>query len=335
MRTCPSRRGRSTSRRRRPRSRSSASSSSSCAPGSAASRRTCSSRAAPCSGPCAWAASCPEPKRRIPVARRPSLPGRRSPRRAGRCGLCVIPAPRTVHSRTAKLRTARSVIALTSATLQIPHLAPPASCTEDSKGIMELSRRDLLKVGLFGSAAMMLPAERIARTQLAISNRMPQSKLPAPFTMGWQKPPLATKTPVGNTDYFTIYQRQAQVQILPDKLTTIWGYADGVNGAAITPGPTIMVDQKRPAVVRQVCELPDRHPEKGYQVWTSTHLHGSCSLPQYDGYASDVTNPHQFKDYQYPNIQDARTLWYHDHGVHITANNAYMGLAAQYIMHDP
>jgi FtsP/CotA-like multicopper oxidase with cupredoxin domain len=200
---------------------------------------------------------------------------------------------------------------------------------------MELSRRDLLKVGLFGSAALMLPAERIARTQLAIANRMPQSKLPAPFTMGWQTPPLATKTAVGGTDYFTIYQRQAQVKILPDKLTTIWGYADGVNGAAITPGPTIMVDQKRPAIVRQVCELPDRHPEKGYQVWTSTHLHGSCSLPQYDGYASDTTNPHQFKDYHYPNIQDARTLWYHDHGVHITATNAYMGLAAQYILHDP
>jgi spore coat protein A len=200
---------------------------------------------------------------------------------------------------------------------------------------MELSRRDLMKVGLFGSAALMLPAERIARTQLAIGNRMPQSKLPAPFTMGWQTPPLATKTPVGDTDYFTIYQRQAQVKILPDKLTTIWGYADGVNGAAITPGPTIMVDQKRPAVVRQVCELPDKHPQLGYQVWSSTHLHGSCSLPQYDGYASDVTNPHQFKDYRYPNVQDARTLWYHDHGVHITATNAYMGLAAQYIMHDP
>ena len=58
------------------------------------------------------------------------------------------------------------------------------------------------------------------------------------------------------------------------------------------------------------------------------------SLPQYDGYASDITTPGAFKDYSYPNIQDARTLWYHDHGVHITAKNAYMGLAAQYIMHD-
>jgi spore coat protein A, manganese oxidase len=200
---------------------------------------------------------------------------------------------------------------------------------------MQLSRRDLLKVGLFSSAALVLPAERIARTQLAVADRMPQSKLPEPFTMPWQTPPVAHKTAVGNTDYFAIYQRQSQVKILPDRLTTIWGYADGANGAPVTPGPTIYVDQGRPAVVRQMCELPERHPELGYQVWTSTHLHGSCSLPEYDGYASDTTNPGQGKDYHYPNTQDARTLWYHDHGVHITATNAYMGLAAQYIMHDP
>src|SRR3954454_19610500 len=94
-----------------------------------------------------------------------------------------------------------------------PPLAPPASCTEDSKGIMELSRRDLLKVGLFGSAALMLPAERIARTQLAIANRMPQSKLPEPFTMNWAVPPTAKKTSVGDTDYFWLEQKQAQVNI--------------------------------------------------------------------------------------------------------------------------
>ena len=192
---------------------------------------------------------------------------------------------------------------------------------------MNLSRRDLLKVGLFSSAALMLPAERVARTKLAIANRLPQSKLPAPFTMGWKTPPAAPKVSIGDTDYFTITQQQVKAQILPDRQTTIWGY----NGT--TPGPTIYVDQHRKAVVRQICALPDRHPELGYNVWTSTHLHGSCSLPEYDGYASDITTPGAFKDYQYPNIQDARTLWYHDHGVHITANNAYMGLAAQYIMH--
>jgi FtsP/CotA-like multicopper oxidase with cupredoxin domain len=65
------------------------------------------------------------------------------------------------------------------------------------------------------------------------------------------------------------------------------------------------------------------------------HLHGSGSLPQYDGYASDITPPREYKDYQYPNYQDARTLWYHDHGIHHTAENAYMGLAAMYQLHDP
>ncbi len=38
----------------------------------------------------------------------------------------------------------------------------------------------------------------------------------------------------------------------------------------------------------------------------------------------------------YPNFQPARTLWYHDHGVHHTAQNAYAGPGyAQYHMHDP
>jgi FtsP/CotA-like multicopper oxidase with cupredoxin domain len=58
-------------------------------------------------------------------------------------------------------------------------------------------------------------------------------------------------------------------------------------------------------------------------------------LPQFDGYASDITNPGQYKDYHYPNFQAGRTLWYHDHGLHHTAENVQMGLAAQYHLHDP
>ena len=84
----------------------------------------------------------------------------------------------------------------------------------------------------------------------------------------------------------------------------------------------------------QANKLPAAHPFLGYDPWTSTHLHGSASKPQYDGYASDITKVGQTKRYLYPNKQDARTLWYHDHGVHHTAENAYMGLAAQYHLHD-
>ena len=101
------------------------------------------------------------------------------------------------------------------------------------------------------------------------------------------------------------------------------------------PGPTIKVNQRPPGEVRHRNNLPIEHPTLGYAPWTSVHLHGSASLPQYDGYASDITHPGQYKDYHYPNIQTARTLWYHDHGVHHTAENAYHGLAAQYHIHDP
>jgi spore coat protein A, manganese oxidase len=194
---------------------------------------------------------------------------------------------------------------------------------------MKLSRRDLLKVGLFSSAALMLPAERVARTQLALTNRIPQSQLPAPFSVPFATPPvLKPEYATRDWAYYSIDQMHVKAEILPGLETTVWGY----NG--ITPGPTIMNTQGQEAVVRQCNLLPDVHPTMRYNVWTSTHLHGSCSLPQYDGYASDITRPNQYKDYRYPNEQDARTLWYHDHGVHITAENAYMGLAGQYILHD-
>jgi spore coat protein A len=87
-------------------------------------------------------------------------------------------------------------------------------------------------------------------------------------------------------------------------------------------------------VLRVRNQLPALNPLSGNTFQTSTHLHGSASLPQYDGYASDVTPVGNYKDYHYPNIQAARTLWYHDHGVHFTAQNAYSGLAAQYHLHD-
>ena len=192
----------------------------------------------------------------------------------------------------------------------------------------KFSRREVLTLGLLGGAAMLLPMERTARTRLDIADRIPESQLPKPFQVPFTRPPVLK--PVrsdADTDYYQIAMKQARLEILPGKKTTIYGY----NG--ITPGPTIKVRKGRKAVVRQINSLPDVS-FANYKTWTSVHLHGSDSLPQYDGYASDVTNPGEFKDYHYPNDQPARTLWYHDHGVHHTAENAYMGLAAQYHLHD-
>jgi spore coat protein A len=191
-----------------------------------------------------------------------------------------------------------------------------------------LTRRDAIKVGVFGAAALALPLERVAAAK-SVSDPIALNKLPQPFTIPFDVPPvLAPVRTDGNRDIYEITMRSSQVEIIPGLRTEIWAY----NG--IAAGPTIHATRGRPATVRQVNALPATHPTLKYESWTSVHLHGSDSLPQYDGYASDITRPGQYKDYQYPNDQDARTMWYHDHGLHHTAENAYMGLAAMYILHD-
>jgi FtsP/CotA-like multicopper oxidase with cupredoxin domain len=195
---------------------------------------------------------------------------------------------------------------------------------------MEIAKREISRKGVLAGAALFVPLERAARTQ-SLSARLPGSQLPQPFQVGFARPPVLK--PVlrrGDTDFYRIVQRQAGVQIAPGlPKTRIFGY----NG--ITPGPTIVARRGRKVVVRQINGLPRGiNPAHGHENTTSTHLHGSDTPPQYDGYANDTTRPGWFKDYRYPDDQDARTIWYHDHAVHHTAFNAYMGLAGLYILRD-
>ena len=127
---------------------------------------------------------------------------------------------------------------------------------------------------------------------------------------------------------YALTQRLGQARFLPGLSTTVAGY----NG--IFPGPTIRVSQGTRAEVRIRNGLPATglvHPEA---FDSATHLHGSASLPQYDGYANDATAPGFVKNYHYPNVQTARTLWYHDHNHHVTAQNVYSGLAGFYPLSD-
>jgi spore coat protein A, manganese oxidase len=193
--------------------------------------------------------------------------------------------------------------------------------------IPSLSRRDALKVTVLGAAAVALPWQGVLSAKTA--SMIDRARIPRPYTVPFVQPPVLGRTRFDETtDYYRIVQRPFVGQILPGVNTPLWGY----NGKV--PGPTIKVHRGRRTVVRQVNRLPSKHPALGYIPWTSTHLHGSPSLPQYDGYASDLTYPGEWKDYVYPNTEEARTLWYHDHGVHHTAENVYMGLAAQYHITD-
>jgi FtsP/CotA-like multicopper oxidase with cupredoxin domain len=206
---------------------------------------------------------------------------------------------------------------------------------------MSVSRRQVLMVGGIGAlgvasaGALTFP---FGTVEAKSASRLSDKDMPRPFQSysAFVRPPelKPTRTAIDPVDgkpvnYYTVTEVAAQTSILPRLKTPILGY----NG--IFPGPTISVDQGTKVVLKVRNKLPATHPLDGHELSTSTHLHGSASLPQYDGYASDVTFPGFFKDYHYPNFQPARTLWYHDHGVHFTAQNAYSGLAAQYQLHDP
>jgi FtsP/CotA-like multicopper oxidase with cupredoxin domain len=129
-------------------------------------------------------------------------------------------------------------------------------------------------------------------------------------------------------------------------LTPIWGY-DG-----IVPGPTFIVQQGVPVLVRFHNELPLNHFGSG--GWgieqTTIHLHNGHTGSESDGFAGDFFNPGKFKDNHYPNVlagftEDAHTplgdpkeamntLWYHDHRAEFTSQNSYRGMAGFYWMFD-
>lgn len=173
---------------------------------------------------------------------------------------------------------------------------------------------------------MALPMLRIASAGGA--TRLAESQLPARFAAPFVHPPVLMYGGSGSADQHAITMRPTTVEIVPGLQTPTWAY----NG--VSPGPTIVARRNRPTMVSQANRLPASHPQLGYEPWTSVHLHGSESLPQYDGYASDLTRPGQYKNYRYPNTQQARTMWYHDHGVMHTGPNVYMGLAGQYWLLD-
>jgi spore coat protein A, manganese oxidase len=155
-----------------------------------------------------------------------------------------------------------------------------------------LSRRDLAKISVLAGAAVALPLERSVSGAPLRANRIAETALPQPFTVPFAIPKVIHPfRSDGTTDYFKVTMKPALAEILPGLTTPVWGY----NGQV--PGPTFKIRQGRPAVVRQANRLPRVDPVLRFTPWTSVHLHGSASAPQFDGYASDITNPGQFKDY--------------------------------------
>jgi FtsP/CotA-like multicopper oxidase with cupredoxin domain len=199
---------------------------------------------------------------------------------------------------------------------------------------MKMTRREALVLGGLGAlGAISIPFSPIAAKD---ASELPSGSRPEPFRAAFRTPPVLQPVRTGTdpgdgrpVNFYDLTERISSRNIVPGLATTILGY----NG--IAPGPTISIDQGTHSVLTVHNQLRSTHPVFGTPTSTSMHLHGSVSLPQYDGYANDLSEPGYRKDYLFPNRQPAATLWYHDHEVHFTAQNAYSGLAGMYQIHEP
>ncbi|MGD9770088.1 MAG: multicopper oxidase domain-containing protein, partial [Pseudolabrys sp.] len=153
--------------------------------------------------------------------------------------------------------------------------------------------------------------------------------------------------PTGTMDGSPLYEiavravRQKLHRDLP--ATPLWGYGGQF------PGPTLDVRRDQRIFVRWLSELPepdflipqafDTHLHGTHHgeppTKTVVHLHGAVVPPDSDG-RPDAWFTAGFNQrgaewtrevYEYPNRQEACTLWYHDHAIGQTRLNVYAGLA--------
>jgi spore coat protein A, manganese oxidase len=202
---------------------------------------------------------------------------------------------------------------------------------------MKITRREAMK--LVGGGVLSSPFAFSTPAHAQFSPTIPRFQVPLKL------PPLLTPSRSNTSgerpiDYYEITMQKAEVDILPGLKTKMWCYVGkGLEPAAVGPiirhhGGVEPEDEGRTSVIRFVNNLGTTL-EKGQEkpIDASVHLHGMASLPQFDGYATDLIPPGFFKDYFYPNDR-AATLWYHDHAVHKTSRNVYMGLAGMYVVDD-
>jgi FtsP/CotA-like multicopper oxidase with cupredoxin domain len=187
--------------------------------------------------------------------------------------------------------------------------------------------------------------------QIISVNNFPSSPFKInPFKDDFKNPDILNhKYKVCREDKHCIYSYEMNIEdiqlkpfnnIIPEcsKLPGTWVLA--YNGKV--PGPTIIMPTGHESLIRfnnkisvtryfknQYNPCLPNNKRSGRPI--SVHLHGSASLAPYDGWAEDETCFGETKDYVYPNFRSG-TGWYHDHALHITAHNAYYGLAGMYFI---
>ncbi len=217
----------------------------------------------------------------------------------------------------------------------------------------EFTRRQFLKYGATGAAALLVPwPRRIPIVKAAMGGRLTKylEPVPVPGAGIVVATPHAVKS--GVTRYsFTQTQiaRQLHPQLPP---TPLWAYDDGsgLAGQAGSFGMAVVAQTGSPVAVDFTNRLPQTYPSwipvdtrltpLGNQVRVMTHLHGGFVAADSDGNPAITPNGFGFGQTQsvyYPNQapqMPASLLWFHDHGLGATRLNVFAGLAAAYMIRD-
>lgn len=141
--------------------------------------------------------------------------------------------------------------------------------------------RSYLSIGV--AATLVLHAVADETTWLSpVYNHIFQYELPIPPTK--VKSYTYRNESTGNEiDFYDLDVKTFEQQIYPDlEPAQLAGY-DG-----ISPGPTFRITKGRESIVRV-----KNHSGKDISV----HLHGAHSRAPFDGWAEDITEPGQYKDY--------------------------------------
>ncbi len=187
------------------------------------------------------------------------------------------------------------------------------------------TRRDFLRNGFASTALLCTVASpaSLSRKQPLVTSAALRAQARSPFEPFRRDlpriPELAPVQRMRTADVYDVAIREGLADILPGYQTPIYGYE------GIYPGPTIRVRKGRRAIVRQ---------HNGLAFDSNVHLHGGFVPAAHDGHPMDVITPGQSFEYQYPNDQDAATLWYHDHAHGRTSRTLYYGLLAFYVLED-
>jgi len=167
---------------------------------------------------------------------------------------------------------------------------------------------------------------------------------------------LAFLGPVaGRAQFTTIVEEEAMISLHPElPKTPVWRYrsTNMPEDSPFLAGPTFVVRQGTPQVVRFINDLPANHVGFGVPH-TTTHFHGGHIPPVFDGFPENVPDlPHIVRehgesfDYVWPQQdvgfttgnpdRDERPAlqWYHDHLLDFTGPNVMRGMAGLYIVFD-